>query len=285
MAGFLYFLPDVRTVKPSDITAHRLDYAIESKQIQPITLGPGDRPGVIVADASSMDRAAVRYRPTTQSWHRCTRTDGPTPWVGWYTDEPPSAADLVRPSTLPGLDVTLPDGDRYQVPIARRFTEFEGRLLWSCALPQSLARDMTGVWVPRGPIARYARLWDLLQGFLIAREAAVAEATDGGTVYFDYPPINDLAIAILGINYRVGDDELEHRGLWTQDVRDAILRVACDDATREAWVKKKMLETVHAGGLSLPGPDPSTPADRTNTPPPWPISTPTVSDSTAEAIA
>lgn len=285
MAGFLYFLPDLKTVKPSDIGAHRLGYAIEQKAIQPVVMGPGDRPGVIVIDERSMDRAAAKYRPTLQTWHPCRRADGePVPWVGWYTDEPPTASELVRDPMLPGADVVMPDGDRFHAPTARRWDEFDGRLLWSCSLPQSLARDATGVWVPRGPVAKYARLWDLLTGFVTARELAIAQASDSGVVMFDFPAVNDLAIAVLGINYRIGADELEARGLWTQDVRDAVIRVALDDATREAWVKKKMVETVHAGGLSWPGPGPSMPVGQTHTTPPSPISIATPPGSTDEVL-
>jgi hypothetical protein len=285
MAGFLYFLPGHKTAKPADITAARLDYAIERKAIQPVVAGPWDGPGVIVADERSVERHALRYRPAVQTWHPCRRAEGePMVWVGWYTDEPPTAAELVRDPMLPGVDVTLPDGDRYHVPTARRWDEFEGRLLWSCALPQSLARDATGVWVPRGPVAKYARLWDLLAGFVTARELAIAQATDGGTVLFDYPPINDLAIAVLGINYRIGADELEARGLWTQEIRDAVIRAALDDATREAWVKKKMVATVHAGGIFSPGPDRSMPAGQTVTAPPSPICTVTAPGSTDEVL-
>lgn len=274
MPGFLYFIPtQAKTLGPRAIADAGLGYAIDRKMIQPVTVGPGGEPGILVADEAAMDRSALKYRPTEQSWRTFARDNGQSISVGWYTDEPPTPQDLVRRQPLPGASVTLPDGHVYQVPIARRFAEFEGRLVGLCALPQALARDGSGVWVPSAPIARYARLWDMLQGYLAAREEASTQTAEGEVIFFRYEPINDLAIGILGINYRLGADELEALGLWTQDVRTQVLRIALDEETREAWIKKKAAAFRLLSGDSSAGPDASTPAAPAITPPPSASST------------
>lgn len=269
MPGFLYFIPsDAKTLSPAEIHRAGLGYAIDRKAFQHVITGPHGEPGFIVADESSVDRSAIKYRPTEQTWRAVTRPEGLDVCLGWYHDEPPTPTDMVRRQPLPGVSVLLADGHAYQVPIARRFAEFEGRLLGVCGLPQSLARDSAGVWVPSGPIARYARLWDLLQGYLAAREEALAKADADGVIYFDFPPINELAIGILGINYRIGPDELEALGLWTQEARTQILRIALDEQTREDWIKKKAADLIRETGDSSAGPDPSTPGTPATTPRP-----------------
>lgn len=265
MPGFLYFIEtDAKSLSPDLIHSAGLGYAIDSRVIQPVVAGPTGKPGFIVADAAAADRPAVRYRPTEQTWVRHNDADA---HLGYYTDAPPTPSDLQRARMLPGRGVMLADDSHYQVPIVRRFAEFEDRLLWDCALPQSLSRNDQGAWVPRGPIARYARLWDMVQGYLAARETALSEAAAGETVFFQYEPINELAIGILGINYRVGPTELETLGLYTQEARAEILRIACDDDTRETWLKKKAGDLIRDIGDSSVGPAASTPADPTDTPP------------------
>jgi len=274
MPGFLYFIPTpAKMLGPRAIADAGLGYAIDRKAIQPVVTGPTGDPGILVSDESAMDRAALKYRPTEQTWRMFTRDSGQVIGVGWYTDEPPTPQDLIRRQPLPGSPVTLPDGHGYQIPVARRFAEFEGRLLSCCGLPQSLARDGSGVWVPSAPIARYARLWDMLQGYLAAREEAMSQQTTDDVIYFTFPPINELAIGILGINYRIGADELEALGLWTQEARSQILRVALDEQTREDWIKKKAAAFILGTGDSSNGPEPSTPADAATTPPQSPSST------------
>jgi len=274
MPGFLYFIPTpAKMLDWRAIADAGLGYAIDRKAIQPVVTGPSGDPGVLVCDESAMDRAALKYRPAEQTWRMFTRDSGQVVGVGWYTDEPPTPDDLIRRQPLPGSLVTFADGHGYQIPVALRFAEFQGRLMSCCSLPQSLARDGSGVWVPSTPIARYARLWDMLQGYLAAREEALSQQTTDDVIYFTYAPINELAIGILGINYRIGPDELEALGLWTQETRSQILRVALDEQTREDWIKKKAADFVLATGGFSSGLEPSTPANPATTPQPLPNST------------
>ena len=60
-----------------------------------------------------------------------------------------------------------------------------------------------------------------------------------------------------------------------------MIAVLKDDATKEAWIKKKLAELTAVGGDSSSGLDPSTPADPTDTSPPSPTSPPSEADTTA----
>lgn len=285
MPGFLYYLPGERPpITPELVDKARLGYAFERRQLQPVHTGPDGGPGVILSDASSCDITASRYVASQQTWTERHGGDGVQ--IGYYTDHPPTPSELARQNQLPGQVVEFADGHSYQIPVARKWLEFDGRQVWDCALPRALRRNDAGQWVPGTVVGKYARLWDMVGGYLEAKETALREAAaDEGQVYFSYEAINDLAIGALLINYRLGPDELEIMGLYTDDVRSRIARVLTDEETRERWIKKKLEALIASGGSSADGPPPSTPAANITTAPPAPNSTPGPQDSTAAADA
>lgn len=283
MSGFLYFIEsESPTFRHTDLDSFGLRYAIESQpRVQPLRAGasPSGQAGFVVCDSDHVPSA--KYLPNEQTWH-APKTPGSRVHIGHPGDTPPPLASLMRAKLLPGRDVPLPDGTRIHIPIARRWSEHDDRLLWSVALPQSLARDDEGRWVPRQVVARFRVLWNHLCGYIDAAEAAMqaADAAPGTSIFFEYPAINELAISAITANYRAGVDEVELCAVYDVEVRDAIIAILKDDATREAWVKKKVQALIAAGGNSSDGPPPSTTAENPDTPPALPTSGPSASDST-----
>lgn len=278
MRGFLYFIESDRPAfDAAELDRLGLRYAIESSpRVQPLRAGssPSGNAGYIVADSEAVD--SCKYQPDLQAWQpRLPARSGV--WIGYPKDKPPLLAALARTKQLPGRDVPLCDGTRIHVPIARRWAEHDDQLRWSIALPQTLRRDDEGKWVPKDVSSRYRQLWQMLCGYIDAAEEAMqnADAAPGASVFFSYEPINELAIAAITANYRAAADEVEICGVYDVDTRDAIIGVLKDDATREAWVKKKLQALIDAGGISSSGPTDSTMESTVATAQPSPTSTPT----------
>ncbi|QDT07992.1 hypothetical protein K227x_64220 [Rubripirellula lacrimiformis] len=270
--NFLYFVehPD-NHFGPAEVAEAGIDYAIDGPILQiPAREGnsPSGKHGWIVADKSTTK--SIKYDPQNQTWVR--RVGDDRVWIGYAKDRPPKLAALRRSNLLHGQDITLADGSRIHVPIARQWSDVAERLLWSVALPQTLGRNESGEWVPKDVIVRYRRLWNLLCGYIDASETAVrtADVEPGAPVYFNYPEINELAIAAITANYRVSADEVEICGVYDQTVRSAIIATLKDDATKEAWIKKKAATLaaglIADGGTSCDGADPSTQDAKTVTP-------------------
>lgn len=252
MSGFLYFFEsDKQVFDVSDLDTQGLRYAIESQtRTQPLRAGasPSGNAGFVICDAEAVQSA--KYLPDQQTW--VAMVGKPGCWIGYPKDNPPPLATLARDKQLPGRPITLLDGSRILIPIARRWSEHDERLLWSIALPQALRRDDEGRWVPSSVTARYRHLWQLLVGYIDAAELAIqtADAADGASVFFAYAPINELAVSAITANYRASADEVEICGIYDVETRDNIIAVLKDDATREAWIKKKVRDLIAAGGNS-----------------------------------
>lgn len=277
---FLYFVADeTNRFGDEEIDRFGLRHAINDPRMGKVRRGPGGAAGVIVVERGM--EFAPKYFPDSQTWH--PRPGNESVWIGHPGKVPPRARALARDRQLPGAAVVLPDGERITVPHARRWVEHEERLLWSVALPQALRRDDDGQWVPRDVVRQYRRIWDLVGEYLDAREQAIraADADDDGSIYFTFEAIDELAIAAITANYRIGPDEIEIMGSYDQRVRDQVIDVLIDEATRAAWVKKKLAAMTVDGGNSCDGGEPSITESKPDTGPPSPTSGHTVEGCTA----
>lgn len=278
---FFYFIDhDANVFDVSLIDSFGLRYALGSVRVQPVRQGPNGKKGFLLADPATCD--VLRYRPDQQTWIQ--KFGDERVWIGHANDNLPRLPALAREKQLPGRNIILPDGSRILIPIARRWVEVDDRLPWAVALPQSLTRDESGRWVPTAVVSQYRHLWLLLCGYIDAAEKAIREAdvAPGDSVFFQFERINELAIAAIAANYRVGADEIEICGCYTEEVRDAIIAVVKDDATREAWVKKKLAAMTATGGSSSSGAEPAIAASTPATLPVSPSCGPTPPDSTAD---
>lgn len=236
MTGFLYYVDGRQRITAAEATAWGLGYAFPDGHVvcsEYSGAGPGGTQGCVIGT----DAARLGYWPDRQTWRPLWRSPGETPapplYVGWWTAEPPTPADLVVPEPIPGHLVKLRDGREWLIPLAR---EYSGGA-WHRALPGALTR-LAGQWVSGDIDSRYARLWDISAEFY--------SQMFGGTLgqdhvlRFDFAGANDAAATVLGFNYRLGAEEIAALGLFDDQLTAAaaILKALIDFDTFLAWQKK-----------------------------------------------
>ena len=262
MAGTLYFRPGP-LVKPSldDARAlglsHAFTYRPTAREI--IGRGPGPAespggiagkstgtPGVVFADASRMGDAAIGYYPDAQTWHQVDRPAGePELYVGWYTDQPPTPADLLRAEPLPGVPVKLGDGREWLVPVLQ---EWRGDDDPMCRLPCPLTRRADGQWMRGDVVAAYRETWDRACQLWDVIIAAMRETPAGGKTGYAFAGLHDFACELLSINYAVSWPEVSALELFLPATAARVCEAAIDLPTFIDWVQKKTEAETPAGG-------------------------------------
>lgn len=252
--GPVYFIPRAtRQVKLAEARALGLAYALEDKLTPAgVAHGPDGQAGVVVADPDRVPPHKIGYYQAEQAWRKIpggSTAAGDALWVGIYTADPPTPADLVRLRPLVGHGVTLADGRRYTVPVARSIDEAADELVYHNRLPQAITIDDEGEWQPAGVLAQYTRLWEIACAWWDARLGA--QETDAGWT-FHFAQANDCALEALAANYRLGKAELALCGLLTEEAVVAVLDALIDWPTVISWLKKKF-PPVSAGSATEPG--------------------------------
>lgn len=264
MAGLLYYLPTEKAaLTPEQIEDAGLGYALPRKCPQPMRSvqgGPDQQQGVIIAVEGSISGGLIGYYPDRQTWRRLPSGAA---WVGYYTDQPPTPAELVRDKQLPGHLVTLGDDQDYEIPVARGFSDDEENVGGYQALPSISTLDDEGNWTPGGVVAKHAELWEVAQRWWDSFVGAAAEdqqptETGGLRVEFDFAGLNDAALTALATNYRLGKAEVALLGLFDQEIVREILLAVIDWPTIENWLKKKEANSRTAAGSAT---DAGPPAD------------------------
>jgi hypothetical protein len=220
MAGFLYYIPKLRT-KPqaADLAAAQLGHLDGANlSYSPCLAGPDGAPGCVLAvDEASLAAggkrpALVRYDAGGQAWQA-----GKTFWLGVEKNAPPREIDLRRPAVLPGHLVTMGDGQAWRVPCLRY-------------LPEKMVLDDDGL-VRREPLAAFAPMreqgrlleedyWDILAAARENQPTPALRLSDAGQM--------QLAIDYLSLNYRLGRVECNRLGLLTDSVLVKVIEAILD---------------------------------------------------------
>ena len=276
MRSFFYFVPNKQTLTREDAAALGLAYAfdggIDCTQVQN---GPGGQNGVICAQQDRYDLGKNGYHEKRQVWRRVPHrgdescgAQAPGIWVGHYKDELPRPEDLARGKQLTGWSIELGDGQRWNLPLARAYSETgggeEAELRWTVKLPQKLDLAADGRWIRDGISPRYAALWELAEAWL---RLSTNTATPEDQARFDEQGETDGAVCCLQANYRLGRVEAALLGLFQEDeLVVEILDRLIDRPTVEAFTKKKLAalaarlnSTPPAGSSSSAGPADATP--------------------------
>lgn len=234
MGGFLYFVPARSGIAKEDLAGIGLGY-LEPCQVvfRTASGGPGGKAGVVFtapAVGVEAETGLVGYHPTQQDWEPM---DGRDVWLGRRRGQTFGPADFLRATGHDGHWVKLGDGHEWLVPVLRMLDGVT-------PLPRRLKLTGAG-WVPSDVLPDYqdvfseaCRLWDLMAGI-----------TEDGTVTY-----NDecgLAVAALGLNYRVGPGEISALGLLDTRTSGQVLKAVVDWPALEA-IKKKL----DSGEPSLP---------------------------------
>ena len=230
---FLYFLPENER---SAAGLAALAYAFEGSPIrQSIRGGPdGAAAGMVFADPS-VPAVDVGYYPERQTWKKIPGLDA---WLGRASAGAIGPEQLARTKQLRGELVALGDGNLWQIPIARAWTELDGDLRWYTALPQARKLDDAGKWTVGEVLTKYAILWDYASAWFEERIGLRVETP--GTITLDFQGENEAFVAALAVNYRVAAFEVSELGLNTSDVLADVLDALIDWNTRMQWIKKKV---------------------------------------------
>ena len=246
MSDFYYWIPIERSTNSAGLLARLrtdgLAYAIDERLTSRASdTGPDARRGVTVCRGGNED-GQLGWWPERQTWKRVPGTEL---WCGMYTESPPGPDDLRRAEQITGEWVKLDDGNRWLVPMARRWMDVDGELMWAHNLPRRLTLDDNGQWIAGGIKPRYQRLWDLATGYW---EAVISGmASEDGSYRFEVD-VDAVAIAALQVNYHVGPIELDMLGVFDEQARQRIIDALLDTATWAQWVKKNAPDP--AGGSS-----------------------------------
>lgn len=233
---FLYFVP-----RPFDSKALKkaLSYAfeIEGKTQKRETMsGPNGAPaGVLMADQSVPENLFL-LKTDHQIWRKIPGTECQ---VGRWKDVELSPGNLQRAELLEGESVELADGSYWQVAHARKFVEMEQRIYAICPLPKAFGLNDAGQWQINRVANRYLRLAELAMEYSkTLTEAMEAAADEAEQILFEFDRIDELAVAGLTANYRVGPAELDLYNLYDMPARQRLIDGILDVRTFIAWQKK-----------------------------------------------
>ena len=264
MAGFLYFLPAALNQKPAEFIASR-PLPFEGLRSLPecaVAEGPDGKPGLTLALPGGR---SPKFFAERQNWRKL-----PARWyLGTWRDAPPARDDLAKPAIRAGHPVTIA-GEPWTVPVARYWQTLEGAPVWTPATPQTytLGKD--------GEIAlAEAEEWRWFSDLAERYWAALAGNFEDGSL--TKADIFRLAARALGVNYRVGDEELLVLEILNDMVAIEILNAVCD------WPGFKQILTELDAKKNDSDADASSPGDSGETASPEPTDPPSpTSNSTPE---
>jgi hypothetical protein len=189
--------------------------------ITEVMQGPGGVRGCIVAAGSGVPRLDFEK----QRW-----LEGPKFWAA-IEDMPPGPGELAREIGIEGYEIELADGNRWRVPLIRRWTGSEHAV----NLPKVLVPASAGGGVSFQVREEFAPIDALaariLSGFL-NRETISMER------------LLEDASAILAVNYRVGALDAGLLGIFTEELAVKVLALCVDLPRLEAHAQRAAMEGV-----------------------------------------
>jgi len=218
-----------------------------------IGAGPDGHPGLCVSALPVVVREPPRrlgFYPDEKAivWEQL----GPDLWGAIDREFPPTPEDLARPKLTAGHAVMLDDGRMWVVPVIRRF---DG----GCGLPQRAWWDSSGQFC-LDPKPDYRELWEM------SAEAEALFSTPGAKITYERGIA--MALAFLGLNYRIGKPEQTLIGLIHTGNFPEILSAAIDGPKVTAYLEEIEAARKKNDALISAPPSPNgTPGDADSCPP------------------
>lgn len=224
MAGFLYFLPNHRgPISPATLAdfglSHIVDQGDSTHGCECVANGPGGEKGTTVANLRSFTHEEIRQSDAIE-WVKFPKPHAAKQaWLGWYKDRPmPTPADLARKVQLPGETITLADGHKWLVPIARLA---EGQCVLPCVFDLD---EETGKWQAKDVKKQYAKLWQHANS---CYQSIIGSASTRSEDYV-LPDYENVVADTLAANYRVSARELSSLGVIDSEIAATIIHVILD---------------------------------------------------------
>lgn len=191
--------------------------------------GPGGHDGLLViAKPHHVRDPLCVYRPNEQAWEECAGF-----WIGHWTDRRPGPEDLSREVHVDGHFVTLCDGNRWRIPLARQIGG-------ATALPEVVRLDRDGRAV-RDVHPKYAAFYRMGEELF---DRYMAEQSYASTI----DDMVALVTTALQVNYHVGRWEASALRLLDTQSWKAIAEAIIDMPTVYAWAEQKKNEDASRTG-------------------------------------
>lgn len=187
----------------------------------------------VIGSKESIPENSIGYFPGRQE----TQTFGKFA-IGRFTDSPFNPESLRRKTAVSGHEWTDWAGNKWTIPVARRWVDSDGKLAVSNPLPQFLALNDQDEWVFGGVLPRYAELWRIATEFFDESIKNEAEAEPGSTYKIWLPDLDDICSIVFGANYRVTKYEMAFLKSLTAADLLPIMRLVIDEPGFEQLQKK-----------------------------------------------
>jgi len=232
MSGFLYFVPtktagDILPNKVATLNLEKLPLPLREifadrqkvpeETIAHQTEGPESLTGLILIPKRSADNeppASILFDAQKQTWIPAN-SDG-SYWIGWVTEDPPHPSWLEKHPMMRFYTVKAGNGTRWEVPAVHSLDRRR------CQLPVSYTYDEDGN-LQSHITPDNQKLWDQA-GKALDHLAGIATLSETEAV--------NLAVEMLGINYRIGKTEvraLHEAGVGIDtNLIAGILQACCD---------------------------------------------------------
>jgi len=266
MAGFLYYVSGHQgTLSLDGVRNLGLGYAFDAAPSCANVEGPDGKRGTVFAALDRAGAPPLGYNAKTQTWRRVPRPDKAIPaaqvWVGSVMDDPPTPSILGRPAMLDGYPVTLPDGNQWLVPVARRYADDAGEVGWYMTLPRYLDYTDDGKFVEGGVQRQYQRLWATAEEFVKYMGETIQQVKTGDPMQLDLQAHFRDAVTAVQTNYYVAEVELAMLGALSTESATQIMLTLIDWFTFQDIIDKKKLSEAASS-------EPGSSGDVTGTAPP-----------------
>jgi len=230
-------VPDCQAKGPAEATlrAAGAGYVLEHPRPDWVECGQGPKGCGMLAIARGTDEHLrdPGYFPERQTW-KCA--SGGSHFIGMWNDARPGPEDLVRARLLDGYWVTMGDGRRWAIPVARAYGgDGQGP---RNVLPCSRQLSDDGKWEPGEVLPAYRNLWrhveryvDIFRRMKAGDDTAIEEAGD-------FQQESDMIACALAANYRVGPVEVSLLGLVDSMVVAPVVEVLIDKLSLDELSKK-----------------------------------------------
>ena len=236
MSQFLYFIPNATrtTAIPPE-----LSYAFPGNPAtREATKGPNGQPGLTL----SMDSENLGFYEDKQSWFPHPMAEGV--FVGVYNDSKPKPDDLKKENLLDGKLIALDDGQKWLVPLIRKWTTApnDEDCGYAPILPVGVSHD------PEALAAGKLQLsWGETAGtyrhleVLAVEYAEFMSGQNDESAFVDPQVLFESAVTVIAENYRVSWVEMYLLGAFTSSkTSQSVLNYSCMDwENLDKWLASK----------------------------------------------
>lgn len=242
---FLFYVPGGAEFPPEII--HACDHKSSIKRTV-VSNGPDGGVGTIIAPPGWKPNAhRVGFFRDSQTWQLIPST---STWIGYENESRPTPEGLARTKQTDGHLVELGDGNKWLIPVARKYYP-----TWPCALPQTMTVDEFGNWSRGNVVAKYRDLYSVAGHWIdyitpkeesptvaadVADEAEAQSEQDQKTQpEVTYAQLADWCVIALAVNYRVTKVEASILELLNEQTMVAIMNAVVDLPTARDLQKKR----------------------------------------------